>query len=389
MKACPHCATPNSPDLVRCRSCDRYLWGGRVASALFSGLPPRLARSPGVATCLLGIVLVYVACMGAVGIRGGLAFSGYSLRMLGAMHPPAIVLGEYWRFVSSAWLHGDLLHLLFNAYALLSIGPLLERAYGKRRFLVLWFVAGAVSMIGSFGWSWLYAGAAAARTSVGASGAICGLIGAMYVVAFRLKNTAAQHMIQRWGFTIILLGVAVPGIDNAAHLTGGLAGAFVAYAFIWRDTTRPIPPPHRGWQVMAFASGLAVLASFAFVGVAAADAPVVLERDAQEQRLIIIPVRRGTPWASSTQYDALIYCERALERTHGDAEQITERCEPAARMVPQHVIVWDVLALAAEALEDGPRAARLRRIAERIAQGNEAAVRLSGPSTQEGSGSSS
>ena len=160
----------------------------------------RASRAAGVATCLLGIVLVYVACMGAVGIRGGLAFSGYSLRMLGAMHPPAIVLGEYWRFVSSAWLHGDLLHLLFNAYALLSIGPLLERAYGKRRFLVLWFVAGAVSMIGSFGWSWLYAGAAAARTSVGASGAICGLIGAMYVVAFRLKNTAAQHAIQRWGF---------------------------------------------------------------------------------------------------------------------------------------------------------------------------------------------
>lgn len=389
MIVCPSCETANPSDGVHCRKCERYLWGGPVAAALFGGLPPRLARSPGVATTLLGILLVYVGSVGAAGVDSALGFSGYSLRMLGAMHPPAIMQGDVWRWVTGAWLHHDPIHLLFNSAALASIGPALERAYGRRRFLVLWFFAGVVSMIGSFAWGWGLGGAAAARTAVGASGALCGVIGATLVVAYRLQNSAALRALRGWVISIAIFGVAIPGIDNAAHLAGALAGAAFAWLFVWRDVTKPLPPEHAGWRGLAVASTLAVALSFVAVGGSASSAPIALERDAQARRLLMIEVGEASPWRSSSQYDALLACERALERTHGDVDAIEARCVPATRMVPHHVIVWDVLAVAAEARGDAARARRLKRIAARLAHGEPDAARLPAPSEQEGSGSSS
>ncbi|MFP4057955.1 MAG: rhomboid family intramembrane serine protease [Candidatus Brocadiia bacterium] len=135
--------------------------------------------------------------------------------------------GEWWRLVSSGFLHASILHLCVNVYALVALGLAVERLWGSARFLLLYVVALVGGSLASL--------AATPRPSVGASGAVFGLFGA--VVVF---STAYRRLIPRrrraalWvnlaaiaGVNVVL-GVLVPFIDNAAHGGGFLAGAAAA-----------------------------------------------------------------------------------------------------------------------------------------------------------------
>ena len=130
---------------------------------------------------------------------------------------------EYYRMITAAFLHGSVLHLAFNMFALYSIGSQLEEALGSVRFLPLY----ALSALGGSALShWI---GEPYVFSVGASGAVFGILGAYYVVA----KSRGFDTRQIGGLIIInlLLGAVVPNIDNAGHVGGLLTGGVVALAY--------------------------------------------------------------------------------------------------------------------------------------------------------------
>jgi membrane associated rhomboid family serine protease len=144
------------------------------------------------------------------------------------MIPAAIAQGEWWRLLTSTLLHGSILHLLFNMYALYWLGPQLERSLGHVRFAALYILSALGGSVASYWFSDL-------RTvSVGASGAIFGLITATIVIG-RETRTDVSQLIVLLGLNVVI-GFLQPGIDWRAHFGGAITGA--AIAFIYTKGTR-------------------------------------------------------------------------------------------------------------------------------------------------------
>jgi len=146
---------------------------------------------------------------------------------LGAKINEAIVAGEVWRLATAMFLHVDLIHLAFNGYALFNFGPLVERNYGRLRFLIAYGLAGLAGSAFSFLLS--------PRPSVGASGAIFGLIGVVgaFYFLYRRQLVAGQSRLLNIvgiAFYNLLYGVVTPAIDNWAHIGGLLAGLALGWA---------------------------------------------------------------------------------------------------------------------------------------------------------------
>jgi len=137
-----------------------------------------------------------------------------------------ILQGQLWRLVTPILLHGSLLHLLSNMYALFVIGPSIERAYGSKRYLALYVLSGMFGNVFSFLFT--------AAPSVGASTSIFGLVAAEAVYVYRnrhLFGRTAQPMLFNIAL-IIFINLAMgmlPGIDYWGHL-GGLIGGLI---FAW------------------------------------------------------------------------------------------------------------------------------------------------------------
>jgi membrane associated rhomboid family serine protease len=144
------------------------------------------------------------------------------------MIPAAIAQGEWWRLLTSTLLHGSILHLLFNMYALYWLGPQLERSLGHVRFAALYILSALGGSVASYWFSDL-------RTvSVGASGAIFGLITATIVIG-RETRTDVSQLVVLLGLNVVI-GFLQPGIDWRAHYGGAITGA--AIAFIYTKGTR-------------------------------------------------------------------------------------------------------------------------------------------------------
>jgi rhomboid protease GluP len=149
---------------------------------------------------------------------------GYDLLLLyGAKINQFILQGEIWRFLTPVFLHGSILHLSFNMYALYSIGPSLERKYGGTSFILLYAISAVFGNVFSF--------LCSSYISLGASTAIFGLIAAQGVYIYKnryLLGSAAKPLLTNVLFLIavnLFLGLS-PGIDNWGHL-GGLVGGFL------------------------------------------------------------------------------------------------------------------------------------------------------------------
>ncbi|PPA71413.1 rhomboid family intramembrane serine protease [Jeotgalibacillus proteolyticus] len=150
----------------------------------------------------------------------------------GAKYNPLINEGEWWRFFTPIVLHIGFLHLFMNTLALFYLGPLIERIYGRIRFLLIYLLAGFTGSLMSFVFSF--------TISAGASGAIFGCFGALlYFGAKRpglFIRTMGMNVLVVIGINIVF-GFTVPGIDNAAHL-GGLAGGFLAAGLVSLPKTK-------------------------------------------------------------------------------------------------------------------------------------------------------
>ena len=159
----------------------------------------------------------------ALQVLWGAAEGGPALVRMGALVPELIRDGEWWRLLSCTFLHGGFLHLALNVFVLLMLGNLLERILGTSRFLVLY---GASALAGSVA-SFL---AGDERISVGASGALWGLLVADAVLAFRPGGLLPAAMIaqaKRAAMTNLIFNLANsfrPQVDMAAHFGGGAVG---------------------------------------------------------------------------------------------------------------------------------------------------------------------
>ena len=135
--------------------------------------------------------------------------------------------GEFYRLITCMFMHADILHIGFNMYALFVLGPQVERYYGKSKFLLIYFVSG---MLGSL-FSCLFMNDVS--FSVGASGAIFGLLGSIAYFSYYYRATL-QNLLRSQIVPVILinlsLGLFIPGIDIFAHLGGLIGGILISMA---------------------------------------------------------------------------------------------------------------------------------------------------------------
>jgi len=175
----------------------------------------------------------------------------------GAKYNPAILIdGEWWRIVSSMFLHIGFIHLLMNMLAVYYLGTLVERIYGSFRFIVIYFLAGIGAGLASFAFT--------TSVSAGASGALFGLFGALLFFGLIYKGlflrTIGINLLILIGVNIVF-GFMVPQIDNSAHL-GGLITGFIAAGIVHLPNKKqPIK------QVIAFSVYTVMLTSLIIFGI--------------------------------------------------------------------------------------------------------------------------
>ena len=143
----------------------------------------------------------------------------------GALIPALVAQGEWWRLLSSMFLHSGFVHLAVNMLSLYFLGSFIEQTFGRGRFLALYLLSGI-----SGGLAYLYFGAFDAAV-VGASGAIFGLLGGIFGYSMRRGTFSWQNPIIRQLLILLALnlyiGFSVPVISNTAHI-GGLVGGTVS-----------------------------------------------------------------------------------------------------------------------------------------------------------------
>ena len=233
VSTCGRCGVLVEADAKRCTQC------GRLYPALF-GLRGHLDRMFPLGAhfskpLVMGLVVVYLLSLLVskkfVGTpEGGLSALGPAFGVLvvffGAHDSVAILArGEWWRLVTACFLHAGVIHILFNGMALIQLGPLIEQAFGPARFTILFVLTGIAGYLASLPF---------VTYSVGASGAVFGLIGAAIAFGKRRGGTQGQ-VIRDLGIRWLVFGLAygfmVSGINNYAHAGGALAGFGIAWLF--------------------------------------------------------------------------------------------------------------------------------------------------------------
>lgn len=162
---------------------------------------------------------------------------------------PGVADGAWWQPLTSMFTHIEVWHIGFNMLALWFLGPQLELAVGRLRFLALYFLSG---LAGSAVVLWL---AGDRIQTLGASGAIFGLIGALLVLAVKVRGNVSQ--IGMWLLLNAVLTFTIPNISWQGHLGGLVGGILVAVILVWS------PRPRRGlWQAVGLAAlGVLILAA--------------------------------------------------------------------------------------------------------------------------------
>jgi len=193
---------------------------------------------------------------GVMGFDFG-GIDGSVLQQLGASLPLAYNLQEPWRFVMAVFLHGSLLHIGFNMFALMNLGPLVEELYGSARYLFIYTFTGICGYVLS---------SVRGHFSVGGSGAIMGLVGILLGMTFGRRNPNAQALQSQlvfWTIINLAFGFSSPGIDNYAHI-GGLAVGFILGRILDSRPPMSVEESKRA-SIFGWASAGVILASIVWM----------------------------------------------------------------------------------------------------------------------------
>jgi membrane associated rhomboid family serine protease len=190
---------------------------------------PLLGRATRITPVVLTLIIINVAMFGLEIALGG-SENWLTLHRLGQLETSAFFFNhQYWRLLTSLFLHYGYLHLLFNIYALYVLGPALERSIGAVRFLACYLLAGLGAGLGVVT---LYAlGLTPPQSVVGASGSIMGVVGAW--AGLLLRNRHAPLAARRLQSILIIVAIqmafdlSTPQISMGAHICGLLSGLFL------------------------------------------------------------------------------------------------------------------------------------------------------------------
>ncbi|EPR13259.1 rhomboid family protein [Ruminiclostridium papyrosolvens] len=184
------------------------------------------AQTPWLTYIIIALNIVMYGLLQLVSMRTEIAYE-QQLEPFGAKVNNLIMEGQYWRFFAPMFLHADIVHLAVNCYSIYIIGSQVEKIFGRGRFLAIYFVSGFIGSAASFAFS--------LNSSVGASGAIFGLVGAMLYFSLRrpalLKSSYGANLI-----TMLVINLAYgfmnKRIDNHAHI-GGFVGGFLTTGAVY------------------------------------------------------------------------------------------------------------------------------------------------------------
>lgn len=263
---CPACGALVGINASKCYQCGTNLrFSAAALSKKFGGV---FGDNPAPVTTLLliaNILMLGVSFMAAMAAGGGggvailWGLGGVPQYRLGMTDPYSIfVLNQWWRVVTAMFLHGGLIHIAFNMMALMQLGPPLEELYGSGRYFFLYTLTGAFGFVAS---SFL------GNHSLGASGAILGLVGAMLAVTTKRGGAFMRQLRSQLISSVVILFVLgfshLMAMDNTAHF-GGLASGFVL-GRIFVDRQPMNPGERRNAFLLGALAGLIILASFALM----------------------------------------------------------------------------------------------------------------------------
>jgi membrane associated rhomboid family serine protease len=233
--------------------------GARAPRVRLSGLIPD--EFPIVSVTLVGLSVVFFflsvkMTQDATG-ESGLSPAPMALVRYGAVYTPLVTQGgEWWRLLSSVFLHGGAMHMIMNGLGLWIVGSAVEQHFGRARALVVFAASGVAGMAASLAWHPVV-------LVVGASGGIFGFMGCVLGHALRHRaSSTAQELRSRfvpWLIYGLILGFAIPGVDNAAHL-GGLAAGAAFGAFLGEQGR--VRRLRGAWEALAVLTILFIALSF-------------------------------------------------------------------------------------------------------------------------------
>lgn len=258
---CPSCGSLVGVRDDKCYTCGRVnpgLWG-------FAPLLRQFGNDLGFVPLVIGgsaglYLLTLLASGRDLELNGGglsfLAPSRSALQLFGMTGAlPVFVLGAWWTLLSASWLHGNLLHILFNMMWVRQLGPATAEIVGPSRTVIIYTIAGVTGFFLSSAAGYLFVGLPipilhGAPFTLGASASIFGLLGALVHYGHKSGSSLIRGQAMSYAITLFVFGLIMPGIDNYAH-AGGFLGGYAASAFM-NPLTR-----ERGDHLLAAAACLA------------------------------------------------------------------------------------------------------------------------------------
>jgi membrane associated rhomboid family serine protease len=296
---------------------------------MLSARQPRLIVTPAILAIIVAIFVVMVA------VSGEVVFSSTTLVRWGAQFGPGVADGQWWRLLSAMWLYARPLHLALNAIFLWRFGDYVERLLGPVVFLIVYVLAGVVASAVSLQFHGL---------SVGASGALFGLVGVLLTVAMTSRGSGGLgEMVAELRPNLVsivvanlFLGFLMQGVDNAAHI-GGLAGGLVLGWLVGRHSLDTTPSPRLTVIPIVMTAAIAAAAVFSLSArqdLRAEAARVGMQIDRVEAAYRVarrdIEARRRTPADMAAEAERTVL--PLIHDAQGRADEMLRAATASARL---------------------------------------------------------
>jgi rhomboid protease GluP len=269
-RMCPSCRALIPRKASTCPMCNVRIGGARsrkgsAAPGRAAGLIP-MPSTANTSVIIFTVILYVISWVltqrtASASLQSAPPLGGVSsgvLMELGAKGP-WIFAGQYWRLVTAIFLHAGLIHIGFNLWCLFDVGPMVESLFSGSKYIVMYLATGVFGFIVSALWSPF-------GLSIGASGAIMGLIGILIGASFHLGSMGKdlRRQLWRWVIYIAIFGLLpMFSVDNAAHFGGFILGLLLGYIIATGE------PQTRGsenlWNTLAVVSVLIIAGSFALM----------------------------------------------------------------------------------------------------------------------------
>jgi rhomboid protease GluP len=224
---CPSCGRLTNAEAPVCLVCGRRnpgMWG---FGALLGALVRRwnftnAVTAACVALYVISLILDPLAALRPRGVLEVFSPSADALWTLGAAGAIPWHYGRWWTLITAIYLHGGLLHILFNVLWIRQLGPAVEEIYGPARLVVIFTISGAAGF--------LVSNSLGVPFTIGASGSIFGLLGAIVAYGRKRGGVYGRMVLQQygqWALILFIMGFFMAGVNNWAH-AGGFAGGFLS-----------------------------------------------------------------------------------------------------------------------------------------------------------------